>query len=362
MTPPDSAPRPLAALASASQSYVPIDEHGYFKLDDARLTDVELGADWLARLSIDARGRALLARPGEPVSLVEAFDEPFVAAAVEGPVAGGWRVRMPYGYVEPFALATLSVDEWDRFHGRTNRGIPFVLSRSAQAEFFERVDEFDDDGVTVAGERTAIGPWLRDDAALGTPDFWSKIYREKAPGWELDAVSPVFAAFVPRLKLPKCRVLVLGAGSGNDAAFFADLGHVVTAVDFSEEAIVRARAKYGHKSELRFVRADVFDLPAAMTGAFDLIVEHACFCAVNPVRRAELVRVWRRCLAEGGHVLGLFFTIDRRRGPPVGCSEWELRARLQNLFRTLYWFRSRNSLEARAGQEVLVYVQKVSRV
>ena len=159
----------------------------------------------------------------------------------------------------------------------------------------------------------------------------------------------------------------MGAGAGDDAAYFADLGHLVTAVDFSDEALARARAKHGDRPGLRFIKADAFHLPPSLategtTGAFDLIVEHTFYCAIDPCRRNELVSIWRRCLAEGGHLLAVFFTMDKAQGPPFGGSEWELRARLQGAFRPLYWFRSRNSHETRVGQETLIYPEKIARL
>lgn len=357
---------PATPAASAPQRYVQIDEDGYFKLGDRRVTEPEIGAPWLASITIDHRCRAMMKVPaengsGEVDAVVEAFDEPFIVLSVEPPGANAnaWTARMPYDHRETFSLESLNVDAWDRFHGRTERGVPFVFSRAAQSAFFEMVDEFDDDGVTFRGQHFAIPPWLAETPEVDASAKWTGLYQAQDTGWDLGEVSPVFAAIVPRLKLQKSRVLVLGAGTGNDAAFFAEMGHVVTAVDFSEEAVARGRAKYGHLSNLRFLQADAFALPREMDGGFDLILEHTCYCAINPSRRGELVRAWRRCLSPGGHLLGVFFTIDKRQGPPFGSSEWELRARLGKGFRMLFWMRSRHSLEKRAGQEMVVYAQKL---
>ena len=353
----------MAALVSSNQSYVQVDEEGYFKLNDARVTDDAMGADWLAKIRIDEHRRAVLRfSPNEPETIVEAFDEPYVAVSIRPSSArASWVAQMPYGYREAFKLNSLTVDEWDRFHGRTERGVPFVLSRAAQAAFFNIVDDYDDDGATVAGERFEISPWLAPNLAMDQSSYWSTIYQNETPRWEMDAPSPVITAATPRLKLAKSRVLVLGAGSGSDAAFFAELGHSVTAVDFSAEAIAQARERHGARAGLRFEQADVFNLPDSMTNAFDLVIEHTCYCAINPSRRDELVKVWRRCLADRGHLMGVFFTIDKRDGPPFGASEWELRSRLAKSFRSLYWMRARNSFAKRAGQETFIYAQKLSQ-
>ena len=190
--------------------------------------------------------------------------------------------------------------------------------------------------------------------------FWTNIYRTETPRWELEAPSHALPSLVPRLKLQRCRVCVAGAGSGNDAAWFAEQGHIVTAIDFSEEAITRAKAKYGHIPNLKFLQADVFNLPAEMHGSFDIVFEHTLYCAITPSRRTELVSVWRKLLTDQGYLMGVFFAFDKPHGPPFGGSEWELRARLNKRFQPLYWTRLRDSRPNRLGHEVFIYAQKVA--
>src|SRR5262249_42258418 len=155
--------------------------------------------------------------------------------------------------------------EWDRFHGRTGAGVPFVLSRAAQAGLFDLVDEFDDESLTFGGRRQVLGPWLEDEPKSVGSDFWTNIYENGEPGWEFGRESVVLPSVLPRLKIPRSRVLVPGCGTGHDAAFFARQGHLVTGVDFSRPALERARVQYGDLKDLRFVQADVFSLPADWT-------------------------------------------------------------------------------------------------
>ena len=341
-----------------SQKFIQIDEEGYFAFDGIRATDEESGLLWLQNLKMDERGRAWTKVDGEQL-LVESFDEPFIALDVEKTV-GFWKITMPYGHSEIFALPSLRLDEWDRFHGHTKSGVPFVFSRSAQARFFNLVDDFEDDAITVDGVRFEIKPWLEDNPDISQDSWWSHIYQTEEPRWDLREPARALPQLVPQLKLQKSRVLVLGAGAGNDAAWFAEQGHIVTAIDFSEEAIARGKERYGHLANLSFLRADVFQLPESMFGNYDVIFEHTLYCAVLPSRRTELVKIWRRLLAEHGHLMGVFFTMDKPFGPPYGGSEWEIRSRLQKSFRQLYWMRLHNSLENRLGHELFVYSQKRS--
>ncbi len=364
----------LARASDATAArFIEIDEDGYFKLDGLRVADQEMGRDWLSRIRME-RGSARTLINGE-IMIVEAFDDPYVALDIEKLFDGNWQVTMPYGHQEKFKIGSLVVDEWDRFHGFADRGepssegaaaepVPFVLSRQAQSRLFNIVDEFDDDSLTVDGARIEVRPWLSDQLQSQSDQYWSSAYERGDTGWDLGAPSPALPLLVPQLKLQRARILVPGAGTGNDAAWLAEQGHIVTALDFSPLAIAKAKEKYGHLSDLKFMQADVFSLPETMNSAFDIVIEHTLYCAIPPSRRNDLVKVWRRVLIDRGHLLGIFFAAGSKRapaGPPFGGSEWELRARLGQSFHALYWNRMRESRPDRLGREVFIYAQKTSK-
>lgn len=338
--------------------YIAIDEEGYPLFGDVRVTDAKVGAEILNNIKYAPNGAFQTSLQGNE-ALLEAFDEPYVAAQVLK-LDSGWRILLPYGLEIPFDLKTLTVDEWDRFHGLSLDKIPFVLSRKAQAEFFNLVDEFDDESVTVDGKTYEIPSWLPDRKDVHKEQYWSHIYQTEEPRWELNDASPALKDMLPRLKLPKSRVLVLGAGSGNDAAFFAEQGHVVTAVDISPEAVARGKQKYAKYENLHWIESDLFKLGHDHDGNYDIIFEHTCYCAIDPSQRNNLVTLWRRLLAPGGFLLGVFFAMERRHDPPFGGTEWELRERLKKYFQFVFWGRWHQSIDRRNGKEFLVYAQKKS--
>lgn len=346
---------------SLPEHYISIDEEGFPVLGETRVADPQVGSQILRQLRF-AENNAFMTDVGQEQALVEAFDEPLVAQMVEKPASSeqSWTARFPYDVSFRFSLASLSVDEWDRFHGATELGLPFVMSRKAQAAFFDQLDEFEDESVTFAGHRFPVGPWLTSKPDIRQESYWTQIYRTEEPGWEMQKPAPALADMLPRLKLPKLRVLVLGCGSGNDAAFFASQGHVVTAVDFSPEAIARGREKYGSLTNLQFIQKDIFDLDSSWTHRFDLVFEHTCYCAIPPERRNELISIWRRVLVPGGQLLGVFFAMERRNGPPFGGSEWELRERLKKYFHFQFWGRWHQSEARRNGKELFVFATKKS--
>jgi SAM-dependent methyltransferase len=296
---------------------------------------------------------------GQP-SYVEYFDAPLIARGVRLTGETGFgEIDLPYHQKMKFPLASLCVDEWDRFHGVVaETGVPFVLSRQAQIEFFELLEEFDDDSVTIAGKTYPTGPWLAANPDSVRDSWWTNLYRTDDTPWDLDREHPALPEVLPQLKISRARVLVLGAGAGHDAAYFAKQGHMVTAVDYSEEAVARAKDLYGSLENFTYLKHDIFKLPENWAGRFDVIFEHTCYCAIPPERRNELVKIWRKLLSPQGHLLGAFFAYEKRIGPPFGGSEWELRERLKPGFDFLYWTRWRHSVERRKGKELIIYARK----
>lgn len=341
------------------QRFIQIDEEGYAQMGELRLQDPAVGREVLQEMSF-AKNGALVSRCGGVPVIVEAFDEPYVAAQVSLKDKQ-FSLLLPYNLSFDFDLNTLCLDEWDRFHGRARNGIPFVMSRKAQAGFFNLLDDYDDETISFDGKIYRVPDYFSEQKDLSEATFWTQIYHQEGnPGWNLGAPAPALKDMLPRLKLPKSRVLVLGCGEGHDAAFFAQSGHVVTGVDFSEEAIARAQKNYGALPGLQFVQADVFHLDRSYQGSFDMVFEHTCYCAVDPHRRNDLVKVWKQALHDQGQLLGVFFTMDKRQGPPFGGSEWELRQRLKDSFQFLFWGRWQQSLPGRQGKELFVFAQKKS--
>ncbi len=337
--------------------FIQIDEDGYALFDETRVTDEQIGRELLAHLAFSETG-SLETQVADEKVIVEAFDAPIIGQMVE--VRNDqWILQGPYQFFTPFSLENLSLDEWDRFHGVTDNGVPFVLSRKAQDHFFNLLEAFTDDSISYAGETYQIPLVFNENPQVNKEAWWSDVYRqEENPGWNLNEPAAALTDMLPRLKLPKSRILVLGCGEGHDAAHFAKDGHNVTAIDISPEAIRRGKEKYGALSNLKFIEKDFFKLGPEYDQAFDLIFEHTCYCAINPTRRNQLVKVWNKCLAEKGFLMGVFFAMEKRQGPPFGASEWELRERTKKLYQYLFWGRWRQSVPKRLGKELFVYAQK----
>lgn len=334
-----------------------IDEEGYLINDEGfRLDDEAFGREFLSSIRLNETFH-LKSNYKDLDIYIEAFDQPLVARHVEL-LENKVSIVFPYGGKAFIQLETLSLDEWDRFHGLTEQNVPFVFNRQAQVEFFDLLEEFDDDSITLFRQKYLTPSYFIEKPEIAHEEFWTEIYETEEPGWDLKEPADFLPEVLPQLKLSKQRVLILGCGRGHDAAHFAKQGHLVTAVDFSSAAIDDARKLYGHLPGLEFLQADVFNLPAQNFGPFDLIFEHTLFCAVDPGRRDELIKIWKKHLVDGGHLLGVFFVMSKRLGPPYGGSEWEMKERLKNHFDFRYWTRWRRSRPRRLGKELVVYAQK----
>ncbi|MFO7629200.1 MAG: hypothetical protein R6W06_06735 [Prochlorococcaceae cyanobacterium] len=83
----------------------------------------------------------------------------------------------------------------------------------------------------------------------------------------------------------------------------AELGYEAIGLDFSGEAIQHAQAVHGaDRDRLRRLQADLFD-GAALTaagisaGSLQGVLEHTCFCAIDPAQRSTYLDTVARLLA-----------------------------------------------------------------
>lgn len=107
-------------------------------------------------------------------------------------------------------------------------------------------------------------------------------------------------------RLPRGRTLCLAEGQGRNAVFLASLGHSVTAVDWSETGLAKARALAEHRGvKIRTVQADLAEHPIEPS-AWDVIV--AIFAHVPPDLRRRIHADCVRGLAPGGMMILVAYT------------------------------------------------------
>ena len=187
------------------------------------------------------------------------------------------------------------------------------------------------------------GPRLDPAAAA----FWDARYRESFTPWDAGGTPAALARFLAAERAP-LRVLIPGCGSGYEARDFAERGHDVLAIDFSEAALARARAAPGEWAPV-LRQADFFadDLGAP----FDLVYERAFVCALPRKLWADWAARVAGLVRPGGRLAGFFFFGEEERGPPFGLRSGEPGSLLGGAFAPLADAAVDDSIPIFAGRE-----------
>lgn len=135
--------------------------------------------------------------------------------------------------------------------------------------------------------------------------------------WAENRPKPLFAAWLAETEIrgEGRRAIVVGSGLGDDAEALAALGFTVTAFDLAPTAIAWARERFP-ASRVSYHVADLFALPDAWRGAFDLVVEIYTLQSLPPAIRPEAMDRVAALVAPGGELL----VICRGRDPEAASA------------------------------------------
>lgn len=201
--------------------------------------------------------------------------------------------------------------------------------------------------------RLSIPPGL----TASDPRFWESLYKNDKDFWELGGAAPPLVAHLKKDPPPKGKVAVLGCGRGHDVRLFSQLGYEAWGFDFARKAIREARQISDRENRTPcFECRDIFALPDHYPDFFDAVWEYTCFCAIDPARRPEYVRMILGILKPGGHLLANFFPVrDGAGGPPFPVDRREI----ERLFGPWFSFRDayepEDSVPQRRGLEWFVH-------
>ena len=170
------------------------------------------------------------------------------------------------------------------------------------------------DAVIPAILRHTSGGWDEQGARLAAralaaddPTGWfDRLYGagEVAMPWNRTDPHPLLTQWAQARRLTGTgeRAVVVGCGLGADAEYIAGHGYNTVAFDIAETAIRQARQRFPD-SPVRYMTADLLDLPAPWLRAFDLVVEIITVQALpDPHRHQAIVNVGR-LVAPGGTLL-----------------------------------------------------------
>lgn len=151
------------------------------------------------------------------------------------------------------------------------------------------------------------------------PDFWNSRYKASNTPWDFGGIPGNLRAFLKRTPKGRPKVLIPGCGTGHEIKPFADAGYDVTAIDFSPEAVQRARENAGPALAGRILLGDFFTHDFGTT-IFDVIYERTFLCSLPPERRPFYRDRVATLLRRGGDFIGYFYykDPDLAAGPPFG--------------------------------------------
>jgi len=188
-------------------------------------------------------------------------------------------------------------------------------------------------------------------------EFWETRYRDHLTPWDAGKVPAALRDEVSRFP-PGARVLIPGCGFAHEAAFLADQGFDVLAIDFSPAAIATAQKTLPRLANLVQL-ADFFAFDFGTP--FDVMYERAFLCALPRTmwqryagRSAELLR-------PDGIIGGFFFFADSPKGPPFGTSKSELQALLGPWFALVEDKPVTDSIEVFSGRERWMVWRRVNQ-
>jgi SAM-dependent methyltransferase len=174
-------------------------------------------------------------------------------------------------------------------------------------------------------ERLASASLAADD-----PTGWfDQLYAAGVSGqvqmpWSRIEPHPMLTSWVQARNLTGAggRAIVVGCGLGADAEYLASLGFDTVGFDISQTAIRLARERFPG-SAVRYVSADLLDLPVQWVHGFDLVAEIITVQALPDPPRHQAITNVSRLVAPGG-ILLVIAAVHNDDAPPSPLPPWPL--------------------------------------
>ena len=200
---------------------------------------------------------------------------------------------------------------------------------------------------------------------------WNERYRQGDTPWDKGRASPALVAWLNQNRgVITGPVLIPGCGTGHDvrAVATAEPASFPLGIDISEIAVRRCRQQKTCGNE-GYRKANLFALPEDLMGTFNWVVEHTCFCAIDPEKRHAYVSAVAASLKPEGLLLGIFYLNPRSNddqpssGPPHGTTIKELESLFlkNNIFTITKVMTPAACYPEREGRERLVLLRKTSK-
>ena len=132
--------------------------------------------------------------------------------------------------------------------------------------------------------------------------FYEVIYRYFRAPWDVGARDEL-VSLVESGRIEPCRAIDLGCGTGDNAIYLARKGFDVTALDYAEAAIEKARARAKDSGvQVSFIVDDLTDL-RHVSGAFDFLLDYGVLDDLRPAQREPYLHNMLRLTHPGSRYL-----------------------------------------------------------
>lgn len=190
---------------------------------------------------------------------------------------------------------------------------------------------------------------------------WEEKYQKGEVFWDRGGPSLPMRQYLERHPVSG-RALVPGCGRGHEVALAVEHGLDATGLDIAPTGIAEARVQYPKLAEC-FVVGDLFNPPAEMRGAFDIVMEHTCMSGLPPELRADYRRGIDLTLRPGGLLIGVWFinpALDPgHAGPPYPFSVTDLTALFADGYEIVADYVPDVAFEGREGRERLRVLRRL---
>jgi hypothetical protein len=186
--------------------------------------------------------------------------------------------------------------------------------------------------------------------------FWEQRYQENNTGWDIGYASTPIVDYLKTLKNKELKILIPGCGNGYEAEWAHHNGFLnVHVLDYAASAIANFKTRYPHFNPTHLHQQDFFE----HQHTYDIIIEQTFFCAIDPSLRKKYALKMHELLNDNGLLVGVLFDTEFVGGPPFGGNKEEYTSYFSSLFEFIRFEKCRNSIIARAGNELFMELKKI---
>jgi len=154
---------------------------------------------------------------------------------------------------------------------------------------------------------------------------WQAQYASGETPWDKGAPHPAIVDFIAASGPFTGRILIPGCGAGHDVRAVSTAANEAVGLDLAPGAADKART-YPRTGNETYMTGDLLKLGPQFRASFDWVVEHTCFCAIDPALRPAYAEAVAAALKPGARIFAIFYLNPGgdREGPPFGVAVAEL--------------------------------------